>query len=64
MEPWDHAKCRGGLVIEVGGALGLMDFGTYPTGWYIEGGPASRIRPKIHPPYNPSVPPTSISTSV
>ena len=31
--PWDHAKwllCRGGLLIEVGGALGLywMDFGT------------------------------------
>ena len=26
--------------VEVGGALGLcqqMDFGTYPTGWYIEG---------------------------
>ena len=28
------------IIIEVGGALGLhkwMDFGTYPTGWYIEG---------------------------
>ena len=36
--PWDHAKWllnRGGLLIEVGGALGL-DFGTYSTGWYIE----------------------------
>ena len=40
--PWGHAEwllCRGGLLIEVVGALGLykMDFRTYPTGWYIEG---------------------------
>ena len=40
---WDHAKWllyRGGLLIEVGGALGILDcmnFGTYPTGWHIEG---------------------------
>ena len=40
--PWDHAKWLlygGGLLIEVGGALGLywwMEFGTYPTGWHIE----------------------------
>ena len=34
-----HAKWllyRGGLLIEVGGALGLLDFGTCPTGWHIK----------------------------
>ena len=34
---WDHAKWllyRGGLLIEVGR---IVDFGTYPTGWHIEG---------------------------
>ena len=44
--PWDHAKWllyRGSLLIEVGGALGLMDFGTYPTGWHIEGDLLSQV---------------------
>ena len=47
--PWDHAKWlfyRGGLLVEVDGTLGLyqwMDFGTYPTGWYIEGDLLSQV---------------------
>ena len=45
--PWDHAKWvlnRGGLLIEVGGALGIvMDFGTYPTGWHIEGDLSNQV---------------------
>ena len=47
--PWGHAKWllyRGGLLIEVGGALGLhwwMDFGTYFTGWHIESDLANQV---------------------